>query len=148
MLTTVTNAQCMKLLLPLFLRMCPTHLGSHCCILVSRGQANRGGKAFRQNHRAGWRLGAHTGEPNQELVILGEGTWELCYLISLKLEWQYKDETQEPHILNWVHDSMCLSRLAKLIWPSVFQNKDIVRGSWMCCVHTGQVCWQVLMMQS
>lgn len=53
------------------------------------------------------------------------------YLIGLKLECQYEAETQEPHILNWVHDSMCLSRLAQLMWPSVFQNKGSVGGSQM-----------------
>ena len=80
-----------------------------CSLLASRRQAKIRGKWFRQNHRTGYRLGAHTWDLNQEVVILGKGTWELCYLIGLELECQYKGETQEPHILTWLH---VLSRLA------------------------------------
>lgn len=40
------------------------------------------------------RPGVHTWKPNQELVIPGNSTWELCYFVVLKLECQYKGVTQ------------------------------------------------------
>lgn len=73
-LPAVISAKCMELLLLLFRNMYPVRLGYLLLYSFSRGQAQRGGKKFRQNHRTGRRLGAHTWGPNQEFVILGKGT--------------------------------------------------------------------------
>ena len=95
--TTVAIAKCMEWLLPLFLNVCLAHLGYSFSILISRGQIQTGGKEYRQNHRADWRGGVHTWEPNKELVILGKGIWELPNRFEIRMLAQ-RWNTRTPHL--------------------------------------------------
>lgn len=74
-LTTVSNANYLKLVFLLFLNMCLAHLGYTYCSILSPEDRPR------QEERSSGRMtglaeewGVYTWEPNKELAILGQGT--------------------------------------------------------------------------
>lgn len=80
------QCQVMKLFLLLFLNMCLAHLGHiYCSILSPEDRPRQEARSSGRMTGLAEELGAYSWEPNKELVILGQGTWELPNTFEIRM---------------------------------------------------------------